>query len=223
MDNNGSDGLNLKKITSFIIDGIGSGILLCIGCAVYMSVDSKPLGAFLFSLGLFAIITFQLGLYTGKVGYVAVRPPRYIIEVLFTVFGNAIGACIGGSLLNLTRLGAAFSEKSSSIIDAKFSDSPLSILVLAIFCGILMFTAVEGFARSKSSGNYPASLFLVIIPVMVFILCGFNHCVADMAYFFISRCYRLDDAPFYFLLVIIGNAIGCMLIPMMKKLSLNKL
>ena len=61
--------------------------------------------------------------------------------------------------------GAAFSEKSSSIIDAKFSDSPLSILVLAIFCGILMFTAVEGFARSKSSGNYPASLFLVIIPI----------------------------------------------------------
>ena len=39
-----------KKIISFLSDGILSGIFLCVGCCVSMSVESKPLGAFLFSL-----------------------------------------------------------------------------------------------------------------------------------------------------------------------------
>ena len=44
-----------KKIISFLSDGILSGIFLCVGCCVSMSVESKPLGAFLFSLGLCAL------------------------------------------------------------------------------------------------------------------------------------------------------------------------
>ena len=58
-----------KKIISFLSDGILSGIFLCVGCCVSMSVESKPLGAFLFSLGLCAIIVFKFGLFTGKAGY----------------------------------------------------------------------------------------------------------------------------------------------------------
>ena len=73
-----------NKHLSFFADGIMSGVLLCIGCAVSLSVDSKIVGAFLFSLGLFAIITFKFGLYTGKAGYMAMRPPSYIIEVILT-------------------------------------------------------------------------------------------------------------------------------------------
>ena len=65
-----------KKIISFLSDGILSGIFLCVGCCVSMSVESKPLGAFLFSLGLCAIIVFKFGLFTGKAGYMAVNRCR---------------------------------------------------------------------------------------------------------------------------------------------------
>lgn len=77
-----------KKIISFLSDGILSGIFLCVGCCVSMSVESKPLGAFLFSLGLCAIIVFKFGLFTGKAGYMAVKPLSYVPEVVLTFIGK---------------------------------------------------------------------------------------------------------------------------------------
>lgn len=208
-----------KKYISFFTDGIISGIFLCIGCAVSISTDSKPLGAFLFSLGLFAIITFRLSLYTGKAGYIAVNPPIYIFEVILTFLGNVAGTCLGANALCLTRFSAFLSEKSTLILETKFTDKPLSMLILAIFCGMLMFTAVEGNKILSEKNNYMGALFITILPVMVFIICGFNHCIADMAYFFISGCTYPKKAFIYFTLVVLGNALGCMLLPMTKRIS----
>lgn len=211
--------IKMKRKVVFAVDGIMSGIFLSAGCAASMSAESGALGSFLFSLGLCAIIKFGFGLYTGKAGYMAVNPPSYILEVLLTLVGNIAGTAIGGTLLRFTRFGDKFTEKAATIIDAKFSDSPLSIFILAIFCGILMFIAVDGSKRSSKKGDHVASLFLIVIPVMFFITCGFNHCVADLAYFFISGCSHAGGAALYFLLVILGNAVGCMMIPFMKRVS----
>lgn len=213
----------MKKIISIIANGIMSGIFLCAGCTVNIMSDSKVLGAFLFSIGLFAIIRFGFALYTGKAGYMAMKPPSYIGEVAVTLVGNGIGAVMGGTLLNLTKLGPILSEKAAAIVDAKFADSPLSIFVLAIFCGIMMFTAVEGNRRSMEKNDTVGALFVVVLPVMVFILCGFNHCVADLSYFCISRFAHAVGAPMYFLCAIFGNALGCMTIPLIKKLASEKL
>ena len=213
----------IKKTVSIFSDGVLAGVLLCVGCTVNMLTDSKIAGAFLFSLGLFAIITFKLSLYTGKAGYIAIKPPSYIGEVVITLFGNTAGTASGALLLNLTRYGTYLSKKASDIMETKISDSPLSIFILAVFCGVLMFTAVHGNKCNNEKGNFIGALFIVVLPVMVFILCGFNHCVADLAYFFISRCAQKLHALPYFLLVISGNAAGCMLIPAVKKLSENKI
>ncbi|MGN1115141.1 MAG: hypothetical protein ACI4TH_01065, partial [Candidatus Ornithomonoglobus sp.] len=67
-------------------------------------------------------------------------------------------------------------------------------------------------------GNHIGALFIVVLPVMVFIISGFNHCVADLAYFFISGCADAVHAPLYFLLAVTGNAAGCMLIPFLKRI-----
>lgn len=212
-----------KKVLSVLSDGLLSGIMLCIGCAVSISADSRPLGAFLFSLGLFAIIKLKFALFTGKAGYMVVNPPSYIGEVALTLVGNICGAALGGFLLNLTRFGEKFSQAAAETMSAKLGDSFLSTFVLAIFCGILMFVAVEGNRKASVKGDSAGALFAVVLPLMVFIISGFNHCVADLCYFFISRCSRAGEAPLYFTGVILGNAVGCMVIPFVKKLSLNKL
>ena len=209
----------MKKAISIICDGLLAGIFLCVGCTVNILSDFSLAGAFMFSLGLFAIITFKLALYTGKAGYIAVNPASYIGEVALTLFGNALGAAAGGLLLNLTHLDGKLSESAAAIMQTKMTDSPLSIFVLAVFCGMLMFTAVHGEKCNREKGNFVGGLFIVVLPVMVFIKCGFNHCVADLAYFFISGCANAVYAPLYFVLAILGNAIGCMLIPIVKKLS----
>lgn len=207
-----------NKNMAIVINGILAGMFLSVGCAVNLSTENKLAGAFMFSLGLFAIITFKLALYTGKAGYMAVKPPKYIGEVLLTFLGDVIGTAVGSLLLGFTKFGTGLVEKATPVMQGKFNDNPLSIFILAVFCGLLMFTAVDGNRRAKEAGDNIGALFVVVLPVMVFIICGFNHCVADSAYFFMSRCADAGHVLKYFPLAVTGNAVGCMLIPFCKRI-----
>ena len=209
----------MKKYVTWIADGLLAGIMLCIGCAVNLSTDVQLAGAFLFGLGLFAIIKLSFGLFTGKAGYMAVMPASYMIEVVFTLIGNICGAALGGLLLNLTRFSDKFSAGAGEIIAAKFADTPVSTFFLALFCGVLMYTAVEGNKRAMKGGDSTGALFAVLAPIMVFIISGFNHCIADFCYFFISGMPEPAAAAVYFPAVILGNAAGCMLIPFVKRVT----
>ncbi len=211
-----------KRIISFTVDGIMAGLLLSICCAVNISANRGFAGAFLFSLGLFAIMELHLGLYTGKVGYVVVKRPKYAGEVTITLISNTVGAFFGGWLLSLTRFGALWAEKAETIVSNKFYDNPLSMFLLSMFCGVLIFIAVEGDKKCTNADDHVGALFTTLIPVMIFIICGFNHSIADMGYFALSRFAHCSRAILYFTMAILGNGVGCMIIPVMKKFSINK-
>ena len=211
-----------KRIVSFTVDGFMAGLLLSICCAVNISAGNSFAGAFLFSLGLFAIMELHLGLYTGKVGYLVVKRPKYAGEVTITLISNCIGAFLGGYLLSLTRFGESLCEKSLDIMAGKMGDSPISMFLLSMFCGILIFIAVEGDKKCTKADDHVGALFTTLIPVMIFIICGFNHCIADMGYFALSGFADYHKAGLYFAMAILGNGVGCMIIPVMKKFSINK-
>lgn len=211
-----------KRIVSFSVDGFMAGLLLSICCAVNISAGNNFAGAFLFSLGLFAIMELHLGLYTGKVGYLAVKRPRYAGEVTITLISNAVGAFLGGWLISITRFGGMLGAASAAIMEAKMGDRPVSMFLLSMFCGILIFIAVEGDKKCTQADDHVGALFTTLIPVMIFIICGFNHCIADMGYFALSGFKSMEKAPLYFLMAIVGNGAGCMIIPIMKRFSMNK-
>jgi formate/nitrite transporter FocA (FNT family) len=60
--------------------------------------------------------------------------------------------------------------------------------------------------------------------VPAFILCGFEHSVADMFYFAASSAYSLYSVKgiVYILLVSLGNLIGAVAFHMVKKAVLSK-
>ena len=219
--------LKVNKWLSFLIDGFLSGFTLGVGGMVSFSSDNRYIGAFLFSLGLFTIVQFRYGLFTGKVGYIVNREPSYILEVLATLVSNGLGTLVSALLLRQTSfftspvsgMELTIEERVSATVDSKIHDEPLSIFVLAVFCGMLMFTAVEINRQCRAKGNFIGALFGVVFPVVVFIICGFNHCIADMFYYFFSGCPDVPAAVIYFVLAILGNAAGGMLIPALKKLS----
>lgn len=206
-----------KAIISQLTNGVLAGMMIGIGGCVSLSCDNKYIGSMLFSLGLFAIIQFGFGLYTGRVGYIPLRKPAYLLECLFTLIGNALGTLIDALLLRLTRIAPAITEKALSSVDTKLGDSPLSAFILAVFCGILMFLAVDNARLAREDGGHVEKTLGIIFPVMVFILCGFNHCIADMFYLFLTG--RIAGAEIYLPVVIIGNSLGGMLIPLLKKLT----
>lgn len=206
-----------KTALSQFINAVIGGMMIGIGGCVSLSCDNKYVGSALFSLGLFAIIQFGFGLYTGKIGYVPLRKPAYLSECLFTLLGNALGTFIDAILLRQTRIFTAISEKAAASVDVKTGDSLVSAFILAIFCGILMFTAVENARLSNAAGGHVEKTVGTMLCIMVFILCGFNHCIADMFYIFLTG--TLGEAAAYLPIVIVGNSLGGMLFPLLKLLT----
>ena len=94
------------------------------------------------------------------------------------------------------------------------TDSMLSLFILSLFCGILMFSAVESFKR-KELPDF-ARVAMIFLCVTVFILCGFEHCIAHMYYF--SMCDGLESGSISkILLMTLGNSFGGILIPLISK------
>ena len=58
----------MKEKIKFLIKAIMAGIMIAIGGTIFLSMEDKIIGAILFSIGLFIIVTRDLNLYTGKVG-----------------------------------------------------------------------------------------------------------------------------------------------------------
>lgn len=203
--------IKVRSVIKWVVYGILAGICIGVGGTVYLSVSNKFLGAFLFSLGLLTIVVFGFNLFTGKVGYIPLRKPDYIAEVICTLVGNLGGTALAALGVRVTRFGDTLSQSVAASVAAKTSDTLPSAFVLAMFCGMLMFIAVEGFRRSNEKGHTAVAALIVIMPVAVFILSGFNHSVADMYYLFLAG-FKASYIP-YLITVVFGNAVGGVLIP----------
>lgn len=203
-----------KDVVKFLIKSILAGICIGIGGTVFLSLDNKIIGAFLFSIGLFFIVVRSLNLYTGKIGYIFDNKPIFLIEVLVTIIGNFIGTFLVGNILRFTRIYEAINKKANALCTVKINDSVLSIFVLAIFCGMLMYLAVDGYKNVKDSMGKNLCVFLA---VMVFILCGFEHSIANMYYFSVASMWSLKVVV-YIIIMILGNAVGGVLFSLGKKL-----
>lgn len=187
------------NILTTLKKSIIGGFLIGFGGTVYLNMDNKIVAAFLFGLGLFTIINFELNLYTGKIGYLSKENWR---EILLTLIGNFIGTNLFAFLVLQTRLAGKLKEAVAPAVELKLSDNLLSTFILAIFCGILMSIAVGTF---KKLPNILGTL-AVFLCVAVFILAGFEHCVANMFFFALSSSPA--DYLLTLLVAIAGNSLG---------------
>lgn len=200
----------MKRMGSIFLQAAGAGLAISIGGTVYLSVEQSIVGSVLFGVGLYAIVLNGLYLYTGKIGYLVqqteVKP--YLALLLAAWIGNLAGTALGAGLLAQTRIGENIRERAVQLCQTKLSDSPASILILAFFCGILMYVAVDGF---RSTGNP----LILIFCVSVFILCGFEHCIANMFYISLAGMWSVKSLSYLFFMTM-GNSLGGMLIPALK-------
>lgn len=184
--------------------------MIAIGGTVFLSIENKVIGASLFSIGLFGVLIYNLNLYTGKIGYLITNfNLKYIKELIITLIGNFIGACSVGFILRYTRIYDNIYEKSLILANTKLNDNILSIFILSIFCGLLMYYAVNGFKKQTDFGKY----LVVYLGVAVFILCGFEHCIANMYYFSVADIWSLKTLG-YTGIMVLGNSVGSFIIPL---------
>ncbi len=203
----------MKKFLEAFLPAVGAGIGIGIGGTVFLSMENKTVGALLFTVGLYLICSNGLNLYTGKVGYLVGEKVSYLLFLLEVWVGNFVGTGLAALAIRATRI-AGIAEKAASICDVKLNDSPLSIILLSFFCGLLMFVAVDGYKKTQN----PIILFIC---VSVFILSGFEHCIANMFYFSVSATWNAK-AFIYLILMTLGNSLGGVTIPLLKLPSEKK-
>ena len=135
--------------------------------------------------------------------------------MIITWIGNFCCTVLIAKCVQNTRIfTASMTNKVTSMAELKLNDSLFSILILSIFCGILMFIAVDTFKEQQGS---TIKVIAVFVPVMVFILSGFEHVVANMYYFAMANTWTFDTI-IALIVMTIGNSIGGMLIPIYQKL-----
>lgn len=187
-----------------VINGIFAGIIISIGGAVYLSCDNKYVGAVLFSVALLCICYQGYSLYTGKICYIPQKHGKEEFSVLFTgLLGNVLATTACGYALRyaIPKIG----EAALNSCNAKLEQAFFQTFLRAVFCGILIFLAVDIFKKFKTPVG-------IIFCIPVFILSGFEHSVADMFYFAASGIVSLKAFTFIWI-VILGNTVGGMLIP----------
>lgn len=192
-----------------------AGILISIGAVVFLSCESKLAGAVLFAVGLLCICEFGLNLYTGKIGYVVYKGQKPLKKAAFLLtiwLGNFCGTLLAGTAFRAAGNKAVL-EKAALLAQTKLQQSFFTALLLGVFCGILMFAAVDIFKRNAEKGSRHIG---ILFCVPVFILCGFEHSIADMAY--LALCppaVLFSPAALLFLLAVtLGNSLGGILLPL---------
>lgn len=198
-----------------------AGIMISFGGGVFLACESKIVGALLFSLGLTVILLNGLLLFTGKTAYLLENKPSYILLLAQIWIGNIIGCALMGLLVQLSK--PALAETASSLCEAKLAQSPWQTLILGALCGVLVYLAVDFFKSDSDTKAFPKYL-MVFTCVPAFILCGFEHSVADMFYFAASssRALYTGRGIVYILLVTAGNLIGAVLFHVIRKFVTKK-
>lgn len=189
---------------------VSAGILIAIGGCVFLACDNRYIGAALFAVALLGICSKGYALFTGKVGYlVSDHSTGDLFSLGLSLLGNALATIPLGLVIHsaMPHLG----EAALAICTAKLTQTPGGTLVRAVFCGILMYLAVSIYREKNTIAG-------IVYCVPVFILAGFEHSIANMFYF---GAAGLLDLPVlaYLALVILGNALGGMLLPLLDRMG----
>ncbi|MCR5324890.1 MAG: formate/nitrite transporter family protein [Lachnospiraceae bacterium] len=181
------------------IRSICAGAAIALGGTVFLACSNKIVGAFLFAIGLLTVLVFGFELFTGKACNEAFLKKPASLAVIWA--GNFVGAVLFG--LMVSTHGTLF-ETAVTLCSGKF-DKPFYIVIIdGIICEFCIAIAVKGYAKAEGFGKFLA----VVLGVMVFILCGAEHVVADMFYLATARTTDIGKAALVLLWATVGNTVG---------------
>lgn len=207
----------MRKSIWNLVNGLMAGILIAVGGTVFLSCYgdgsqlNRTIGAIFFSIALLCICFKAYSLYTGKIGGMAARHDKDAFSVLlWGLLGNLIATVALGYALRYAI--PAIAAPAETICAAKLTQDWWQTLVRGIFCGILMYLAVNIFQEKKTVAG-------ILFCVPVFILAGFEHSIANMFYFGAAGTFFTLDTVLYLAIVVAGNSIGGLLLPLLAKLQ----
>lgn len=192
---------------SLILKSYFAGV--SIGMAGIISSYATPaVSPFIFAIGLLIVILGNLSLYTGKIGTYSIEDEGILTIALVFIF-NILGAWT----TSLYFLIYPLTNSLIKTIQYKNSQSVIEIFCSAIFCGILMYTAVVLSQKSKNRE------IIIIFAVSAFVIGKFNHSIADGFYLALDGITGYDCALLFY--AALGNAFGAKLLHFISNLKIE--
>lgn len=176
------------------INAISAAMLISIVSYCNLVSGNSYVGAALFSFGLVIICAYSMSLFTGMAGYIT----KSSVPGFLAATGiNCVTAFVFGVLGSLN---PACREKAVAVCAGKIDKGILWMFVSAVFCGMLIYLGVDFY---KKRGSFLG----IIFAVPIFVVCGFDHTVADLFYYGASGNYRIEDI-LLLIAAILGNTLG---------------
>lgn len=194
-----------------IIKSILAGISIALGAIIYLLCPDKVIGAFFFSIGILLVMEYKLLLFTG---YVPTQRTTqsikdYFINSGIVFVGNMVGGALTAFLIMQTRLRDTLYVATKAVAEVKINDSHLSVFILAIFCGII----IAGIVKAT---NLKKQVLYVGMMIATFILCSYEHVVANIFYITASKTILSLEGISFILVCMLGNLVGGVLCSFIK-------
>lgn len=178
---------------NIISKSIIAGMCISTSCILYSNIENKIIGSLLFSFGLLVIMQYNLYLYTGRI-YKVKFNIRDVKKIMIVLFCNFVGCNFMVFIFQM----CGFSNNIEIISNIKYDIPLIQMFFRSIPCGALMC-----FATLNKNNK-----ITTILCVATFIICGFEHSIADMFYLVWSENRYILDYFIRILIVVLGNAIG---------------
>ena len=212
--------LTKAQFVSFCLMAFCSGLSIGVGGTAYLLAchlfgsAGKLIGACLFSLGILAIVMFEMKLFTGLISDIPEMGVKNFWKLPVCFLGNMLGVIFTALLVKYSPLADIVVPKGAELIEGKiFADMwALKGMCSGILCGFLITLSIGAVKYAPRKGL--STTVGVMFPIIVFAFCGFDHSVANTLYiFFLGFSWQ---AVGYLLMCVLGNIIGGVILPILS-------
>ncbi|MBE5745527.1 MAG: formate/nitrite transporter family protein [Clostridiales bacterium] len=212
--------LTKAQFVSFCLMSFCSGIMIGVGGTAFLLALNlfgewgKLIGSVLFSLGILAIVMFDMKLFTGLISDIPEMGAKNWWRLPVCFVGNMLGVIFTAVLVYYSPLADMVVPQAQSMMSVKLDAGlwGLKALCSSILCGFLItlsIGAVNYAPRKKLSTTVG-----VMFPIIVFAFCGFDHSVANTLYiYFLGFSWK---AILYLLICVAGNILGGVILPILS-------
>lgn len=210
--------MSKTEVLTFCLMAISSGVVIGIGGVSSLLANclygawGKLIGGALFSLGIYAIVVYEMRLFTGMVSDIPTIGLKNCWKLVVCFLGNIVGVAIVALLAYYSPVAELVTTQGQTVISGKLNADAWAIKAFcsSVLCGMLITISVKSVKFAPKKGL--STTVGVIFPIIVFAFCGFDHSVANMLYF-----YYLGEVSWkivgYILITVVGNIVGGVLLP----------
>ncbi len=207
-----------NQVILFVLMSMCSGMMIGLGgtaslwAAKLLGTWGKLVGAILFSLGIYEIVTYEMRLFTGMVASIPKMGLKNMWKLPVCFLGNLAGVAFIAMLVYFTPVGDDIIPQAKLLVASKLGVKNWGLVALcsSILCGALITLSVWSVKYAPVKGL--SATLGVTFPIIVFAFCGFDHSVANLLYFLYNWSFSWEILA-YELLCILGNIVGGVILP----------